>query len=119
MPVVVGDGLPLEFHEWWPGAAMRRGAFGAEIPADGHILVPDLVLAPLLAFDRAGWRLGYGGGYYDRTLEQLRAARPVRAFGIAFAAQEIATVPVEETDQRLDGMWTEEGSIPMNTKESI
>lgn len=111
VPVIVGAGQPLEFHEWWPDCAMVTGAFGAEIPADGHVLLPDLILAPLLAWDRLGYRLGYGGGFYDRSLEELRAARRVRAYGFAYHAQEIATVPVEPTDQRLDGIVTERGII--------
>lgn len=112
VPVILGEGQPLEFHEWWPGVAMQSGPFGAEIPVDTHVLIPDLILAPLLAFDRRGYRLGYGGGFYDRTLEQLRATRRVRAFGLAFAGQEVDEVPIEPTDQRLDAILTEKGLIP-------
>lgn len=111
VPVILGEAQPLEFHEWWPGAPMQDGAFGAEVPVDGVALVPDVVLVPLLAFDRKGWRLGYGGGFYDRTLEGLRAAGSVRAIGLAYAAQEIDAVPIEPTDQLLDAIVTERGVL--------
>lgn len=111
VPVITGADQPLEFHEWWPGAPMQAGAFGAEVPVDAHVLIPDLVIVPLLAFDRAGWRLGYGGGFYDRTLEGLRAHRRVRAVGLAYAGQEVDAVPTEQTDQRLDAVLTERGVI--------
>ena len=113
VPVIVAEARPLEFHEWWPEVAMREGAFGAAVPVDTHVLIPDLILAPLLTFDRHGFRLGYGGGFYDRTLELLRGQRRVRAFGFAYAAQEVAEVPTEPTDQRLDGFVTERGIIPV------
>ena len=111
VPVIEGAGLPLRFFEWWPDVAMQDGPFGARIPVDTQELEPDLVIAPLVGFDRAGWRLGYGGGFYDRSLEGLRARRRVRAFGYAYSAQEVEAVPVEPTDQRLDGIVTEQGLI--------
>ena len=109
VPVILGEGQPLEFHEWWPDVAMKPGPFGAEVPDDTHVLLPNLILAPMLCFDAQGWRLGYGGGFYDRTLEGLRATRKVRAYGFAYAAQQIERVPTEPTDQRLDGIVTEKG----------
>lgn len=111
VPVIQGEGQPLVFHQWWPGIPMKDGAFGAEVPAAGQAVVPDLLLLPMLAFDNQGWRLGYGGGFYDRTLEQLRQHRSVRAIGIAYAAQQIDFVPTESTDQRLDAIATETGII--------
>jgi 5-formyltetrahydrofolate cyclo-ligase len=111
VPVIKNTDQPLEFHESSPGCPMIEGAFGAEVPADGHVLLPDLLLAPLLSFDRQGWRLGYGGGFYDRTLEKLREMRPTRAYGFAYAAQEVHAVPTESTDQRLDGIVTEDGIL--------
>ncbi|MEM7056888.1 MAG: 5-formyltetrahydrofolate cyclo-ligase [Pseudomonadota bacterium] len=111
VPVIIGEGQPLEFHEWWPGAPMKDGAFGAEIPVEARLLVPDLVLLPMLAFDRHGWRLGYGGGFYDRTLQVLRRSRRVRAIGLAYAAQQIEAVPIEHTDERLDAIATETGIL--------
>ncbi|HYD97791.1 MAG TPA: 5-formyltetrahydrofolate cyclo-ligase [Alphaproteobacteria bacterium] len=109
LPVVLGAGQALEFRRWSPGAPLVAGAFGAAVPPpDAEPVSPDLVLVPLLAFDRRGWRLGYGGGYYDRTLEALRAAGPVTAVGFGFSAQEAAAVPHEATDQRLDWIVTPE-----------
>ena len=111
VPVIEGKGRPLVFREWWPGCEMVEGTFGAEIPAEGAVLEPDLLLVPLLAFDALGWRLGYGGGFYDRTLEGLRQRKAVRAIGLAYAAQEVEAVPTEPTDQRLDAVVTEHGLI--------
>jgi 5-formyltetrahydrofolate cyclo-ligase len=109
VPVIIAAATPLKFREWTPDALLVDGAFGAKIPAEGAWLVPRVVLVPLLAFDARGYRMGYGGGFYDRTLEMLRAAGPVLALGFGFAAQEIETVPTEPTDQPLDGMITEAG----------
>jgi len=108
VPVIVGAGRPLAFHRWTPVARMAEGAFGAEIPVDGVEVAPTLLIAPMLAFDRALWRLGYGGGFYDRTLEDLRGRGRVRAYGYAYAEQETDAVPTEPTDQRLDGIVTPE-----------
>lgn len=108
-PVVVGAGMPLAFRHWRPGAPMIAGAFGAEIPADETLVEPTLLIAPLVAFDRKRRRLGYGGGFYDRTLAMLRARRPTRAIGLAFAAQQIEAAPAEPTDAPLDGVVTESG----------
>ncbi|MEM0987724.1 MAG: 5-formyltetrahydrofolate cyclo-ligase [Pseudomonadota bacterium] len=111
VPVIVAEATPLVFREWWPGAPMEDGAFGAEIPVNGADLVPDLVIVPLLAFDGAGYRLGYGGGFYDRTLEGLRRSGSVQAVGLAYAAQEVTEVPREPTDQKLDAIVTDTGVI--------
>ncbi len=107
VPVIQGKGLALRFREWSPVAAMVEGAFGALIPASGAWLVPAVLIVPLVAFDRRGYRLGYGGGFYDRTLEHLRAEGPVLAVGFAWAAQEDPALPIEPTDQRLDLIVTE------------
>jgi 5-formyltetrahydrofolate cyclo-ligase len=109
VPVIIGKAQPLRFREWTPGAAMVEGAFKAMIPAEGGWLEPEVLIVPLLAFDAAGYRLGYGGGFYDRTLQGLRARGPVLAVGFAFAAQEVAEVPIDATDQRLDAVVTEAG----------
>jgi len=90
---------------------MEKGAFGAEIPVDAREVVPSVLIAPMLAYDRAFWRLGYGGGFYDRTLEGLRARGPARAYGYAYAEQEMDSVPIEATDQRLDGIVTQCGLV--------
>ena len=111
LPVVVGRGQPLAFRRWHPGMEMAAGAFRVLTPPpEAAELTPAVVLVPLLAFDDAGFRLGYGGGFYDRTIEQLRALGPVRCIGIAYAAQEVASVPREPTDQPLDWIVTEEGA---------
>lgn len=111
VPVIPGPAQALRFHEWSPEARMVEGAFKALIPEGGAELVPTVLIVPLLAFDRRGFRLGYGGGFYDRTLEGLRARGPVTAIGFAFAAQEVAQVPIEPTDQPLDLIVTEAGII--------
>ncbi len=103
LPQTPPRGQPLRFHAWQPGAPLLPGRFGTVGP-DGPALVPEVVLVPLLAFDRTGARLGYGGGYYDRTLAAL-PGRP--AIGCAFAAQEVSRVPVEPTDRRLQAIATE------------
>jgi 5-formyltetrahydrofolate cyclo-ligase len=109
VPVIVGKGQPLRFREWTPGSRMVEGAFKALIPEEGAWVEPQVLIVPLLAWDARGYRLGYGGGFYDRTLEGLRAKGPVLAVGFAFSAQQVATVPTERTDQRLDAMVTEKG----------
>lgn len=111
VPVIDGPGLPLRFREWRPGVALETGSFDVQIPVDGAWLEPDCLIAPLVAFDAGCWRLGYGGGFYDRTLAKLRALRPTRAIGFAYAAQEMPEVPRDATDQRLDAVATEAGVI--------
>jgi len=108
-PVILGRGQPLGFRAWAPGVAMQRGQFGALIPAAGAWLTPRVLIVPLLAFDARGYRLGYGGGYYDRTLAALRARGPVTAIGFAFAAQQVPEVPTEATDEKLDLLVTDSG----------
>lgn len=112
VPVIQGDRLPLIFREWRPDAPMIDGPFGALVPAEGAFLTPQVLIVPLLAFDRHGYRLGYGGGFYDRTLEALRLEGPVLAVGYAFAGQEVAEVPRDAHDQPLDMIVTEEGALP-------
>ena len=109
VPIVNGPGQPLRFHRWTPDAAMVEGAFGALIPAVIEVTVPDVLIVPLVAFDRQGYRLGYGGGFYDRTLEGLRQKNPTAAIGFAYDAQYAKAVPTEPTDQRLDAIVTERG----------
>ena len=106
VPVVVGRGRPLVFHRWTPQMPMVEGPFRALIPAIAEELTPGVLLVPLLAFDRRGYRLGYGGGFYDRTLAQLRAAGNILAIGFAHAAQEVPVVPTEPTDAALDVIVT-------------
>ncbi len=111
LPVILGDAQPLAFRAWTPGCAMIDGAFGAQIPASGDLVTPEILIVPLVAFARDGARLGYGGGFYDRSLEQLRAVKPTLAIGFAYAAQERDDIPLEPTDQPLDLIVTEQGVI--------
>ncbi|ABD56303.1 5-formyltetrahydrofolate cyclo-ligase [Jannaschia sp. CCS1] len=111
VPVIQGAGQPLEFREWTPDMPMESGPFGAQVPSRGDWLIPDTLIVPLVAFDATLHRLGYGGGFYDRTLERLRDAAPTRAIGLAYAAQELPEVPQEPTDQPLDTLITENGQI--------
>lgn len=110
LPVVQGKGLPLVFRTWTPGDAMDSGVWGiAEPKADKPAVDPDVLLMPLLAFDRQGWRLGYGGGFYDRTLQGLRARKKVIAVGLGYDEQEVDAVPRLDYDQRLDWVLTPSG----------
>lgn len=106
VPVVMGPGTPLRFREWWPGCATETGEFGVEVPVEGGWRVPDVLIVPMLAFDAGGGRLGYGGGFYDRTLGGLAGAVAV---GLALEAQRVAAVPMEATDVALDWIVTESG----------
>ncbi len=110
LPRITHRTAPLEFRRWIEGDPMRPNAFEISEPlASAEIMTPSIVLVPMLAFDAAGYRLGYGGGYYDRTLATLRAARKVVAVGIAYAGQEVASVPRRDHDEPLDGIVTEKG----------
>lgn len=110
LPIVKERHKPLQFRRWRPGDVLEQRPFGLSEPsADAPIVIPRLVLTPLLAIDPRGNRLGYGGGYYDRTLGELRQAGPVTAVGICFDAQRIADVPHDERDQPLDWIVTEKG----------
>lgn len=111
VPVITAKDAPLSFRAWHPGAAMTPGPFGAEIPEAGDWLQPSVLIVPLLAFDWRGHRLGYGGGFYDRTIAALRAKGPLIAVGFAYALQEVEEVPTEPTDQPLDLIVTEAGVI--------
>jgi 5-formyltetrahydrofolate cyclo-ligase len=108
LPVVVGA-APLTFREWSLTAALQAGAFGVPHVAEGPEITPDMLLVPLLAFDSRGYRLGNGGGHYDRTLTALRGRRSVTAIGLAFDAQEVAEVPIGPYDQPLDWILTPSG----------
>lgn len=111
LPMVVADDTPLVFRRWRPDAAMTANAFGTSIPLDPKELTPDILIVPLAAFDAAGFRLGYGGGFYDRTLEQLRARINITAIGFAYDTQETDHVPREVTDQPLDMIVTESRTL--------
>ena len=110
LPVVVGRGRPLLFRAWAPGEPTASGVWSIQVPIESAPEVePDILIVPMLAFDCSGYRLGYGGGFYDRTLAALRARKPVVAVGAAFAGQELAEVPRGPHDEPLDWILTEHG----------
>ncbi|MCK0142704.1 5-formyltetrahydrofolate cyclo-ligase [Aliiroseovarius sp. F20344] len=111
VPYIQGEDQPLKFANWRPDSDMVNGPFGAQIPASLEFITPEVVVVPLVAFDSKGGRLGYGGGFYDRTLEGLRAERPTLAIGYAYTAQQADNLPLESTDQPLDAIVTDEGVI--------
>jgi 5-formyltetrahydrofolate cyclo-ligase len=108
LPVVAGRGLPLIMRAWKFGDEMASGVWGIREPKpEAPEVFPDILLVPLAAFDRAGHRIGYGAGHYDRTIARLREMKKVTAIGVCFAVQEIGQVPATEFDQRLDLVLTE------------
>jgi 5-formyltetrahydrofolate cyclo-ligase len=108
LPVVAGRGKPLIMRAYAFGDELAAGQWGIRQPKpEAPEVAPDVLIVPLLAFDRAGYRLGYGAGYYDMTINSLRARKPLTAVGIAFAAQEIDAVPITARDARLDLVLTE------------
>ena len=112
LPAIAGRGKPLTMRAWQFGAPLDRGQWGIREPkADAPEVEPDILLVPLLAFDRAGFRIGYGAGYYDMTIRRLRGLKAVVAVGIAFAAQEVPKVATTERDERLDLVLTEREAI--------
>lgn len=116
LPVVLKRDTPLEFRAWdGTDATLEPGSFGTSHPrAAQPVLRPQVVIVPLAGFDRHGNRLGYGGGFYDRTLALLRAEGPVTAIGFAYAVQELPLIPVEPTDQPLDLIVTDRGVLDLS-----
>jgi 5-formyltetrahydrofolate cyclo-ligase len=114
LPAIAGRGKPLIMRAWEFGAPLDRGQWGIREPKpEAREVEPDILLVPLLAFDRAGHRIGYGAGYYDMTIHRLRALKPVTAVGIAFAAQEVPKIPTTPRDERLDLVLTEREVIDL------
>ena len=114
LPVVVGRGQPLIMRRWTWGAPLGAGVWGIREPKpEAEEVAPDILIVPMLAFDRAGHRVGYGGGYYDLTINGLRGRKTVSAVGIAFAAQEVAKVPTTPRDAQLDFVLTEREVIDL------
>jgi 5-formyltetrahydrofolate cyclo-ligase len=110
LPIVRAERQPLIFRQWAPGEPTIPGIWGIPMPAqEAPEIEPDVLLVPLLAFDRSGYRLGYGGGFYDRTLAHLRARKKVTAIGVGYAGQEMNLVPSGRMDQKLDYVLTEAG----------
>ncbi|WP_083567317.1 5-formyltetrahydrofolate cyclo-ligase [Hyphomicrobium sp. CS1GBMeth3] len=112
LPVMEGKGKPLVFRAWAPGEPLAETTWGIREPLpEAPVLEPDIVLGPLLAFDTAGYRLGYGGGFYDRTLARLRALKPIVSIGIGFDEQRVDAVPHVDYDERLDWILTPSGPL--------
>lgn len=115
LPVTVHRAAPLVFRRWAPGDPLELDQAGCPAPLElAGETTPDLIITPLLAFDRSGGRLGQGGGYYDRTLQGLRArdgAPDIAVVGLAYAVQELDNLPMDAHDQRLDGVLTEFGYV--------
>jgi 5-formyltetrahydrofolate cyclo-ligase len=112
LPVVADRGKPLVFRLWRPGEPTAAGAMAIREPIETAPAVdPDLLFTPLACFDRRGHRIGYGAGFYDRTLHRLRQMKPIHAVGVAYGVCEIAAVPYESHDQRLDALITEQETI--------
>jgi 5-formyltetrahydrofolate cyclo-ligase len=112
LPVMVRKDSPLVFRAWNPGDALETVKWGIREPLSSAAAVePDVVLGPLLAFDASGYRLGYGGGFYDRTLARLRALKPVVSIGLAFDEQQVDAVPHLDYDERLDWVLTPSGPL--------
>jgi 5-formyltetrahydrofolate cyclo-ligase len=109
LPAVTARGKSLIFRAWTPGAHLMLGALGIPEPSPAAAeIIPDILLVPLAAFDRAGHRIGYGAGHYDTTLAHLRKVKAVVAVGLAFAVQEIEAVPTQPHDVALDYVLTEQ-----------
>lgn len=114
LPVVPGRAVPLLFRRW-DGEPLVPGPFGTSHPPDSQpLLRPQVLIVPLAGFDRRGNRIGYGGGYYDRTLQLLRETAPVTAIGLAFAVQELPAIPAEPFDQPLDLIVTDNGPLTLH-----
>ncbi|WP_398472347.1 5-formyltetrahydrofolate cyclo-ligase [Tardiphaga sp.] len=117
LPVIIARDEPLMFRVWDAASALVGGSLGIlEPPPEAPQLMPDILLVPLAAFDRAGHRIGYGAGHYDRTFAQLRAIKPFTAIGLAFDTQEIESIPMQSHDVALDYMLTETRVIDFRSK---
>jgi 5,10-methenyltetrahydrofolate synthetase len=115
LPVVVERGRALEFHSWAPGEKLSRGFWNIPVPLAGTAVTPDVVIAPVVAYDCACYRLGYGGGYYDRTLGALTS--DIRAFGVGYSMAKINTIYPQSHDIPMDAIVTEEGVLRARPQE--
>ena len=107
LPVMVGFRKPLEFRLWAPGGPLAEAKWGIMEPVPAPEVFPDLLFVPVAGFDRAGNRLGYGAGFYDRTLARLRQRQRIAAVGVAYCVQEFPAVPAEPYDEKLDYVLTD------------
>lgn len=112
LPAVIPSVKVLSFRQFSPGDTLREGAYGIKAPLPkANEVIPDVVIVPVAAFDRSGHRLGYGGGYYDATLNSFRHARDILAIGVAFSLQEVDAIPAESFDARMHAVVTEKEMI--------
>lgn len=111
LPEVEHKEAPLVFYRWSFGQKLSKGSYGIEVSTDSEQLSPDILLVPLVAFDRRGYRIGYGAGYYDQTISQLKRKKDIIAIGVAYEMQCVDKVPEEPHDQLLDMVITEKESI--------
>ena len=109
LPIVVEKKRPMQFRLWAPGCRMERGVWNIPVPADGPAVTPDVVIAPLVGLDASCYRLGYGGGYFDRTLASLE--RKPTVIGIGYAASRLATIHPQPHDIPMDAIVTEDGVL--------
>lgn len=115
LPSIEEEYRPLKFYEWDLTSKLILGKFNIPVPPSDNLLDPDILLCPLISFDLRGNRLGYGGGYYDRTIEELRNRKRVKIIGLGYSQQKVKTgVPIEKHDQKLDAMVTDEEFLIFN-----
>ena len=115
LPVVVAKDAALVFRHWRPGVPLEVGPWNTQHPGpDSAEAVPDVLLVPMLAFDSDGYRIGWGGGFYDRTIATLRSQRPTLVIGVAYSGQRVDAVPRGDHDQPLDWVVTDEGSVEIS-----
>lgn len=107
LPEVTGKGQPLQFRKWWPGAPMRRGVYDIPFPDGTEVVVPDIAIVPMNGYDELGYRLGYGGGYFDRTLAKWRVG--MVAIGVSYDALRLKTIYPQPHDIPMDFVATESG----------
>jgi 5-formyltetrahydrofolate cyclo-ligase len=108
LPVVVEKAKPLIFYKWSVGEPLKKSIFGTKVPAEPVEVIPNIIIVPLLGWDKSGARIGYGGGFYDRTLAELKKQGKILAVGYAFDSQEVPEgIPTESTDVRLDAIVTQ------------
>lgn len=112
LPAVLSRNTPLVFRHYYPGDTLVRGMLGPFEPAAGAPeIIPDVLVIPMLGYTRDGYRLGYGSGFYDRTIAAMRQFKPVKAVGLAFSMQEIDAMPIEPHDIKMDAIITEKEII--------
>lgn len=112
LPTIIDKESPLTFRLYKSGDELVKGSFGVPEPHPYMpALIPDVLIIPMLAYNSQGYRLGYGTGFYDRTLEDLRRIKPVKAIGVAYSIQENNNLPSEEHDEKMDWIITENGAV--------